>query len=476
MNIHQNGISYYGTGVAMLEMGDHQFSQPQSKADNRNNTAKPWADWGTNNNLPMEYLADIEATPILSTVIDTKARICIGKGIEPVKVTGKQPDGTDMLEAVDDETIADFLEFNNDFQYNYHTAKDLFALGQSITRIMLSRDRSKVIRIMRQDIAEVRFGKKNKKTGNIESIFISSNWKEESSTSAKNNEYVKEIPLLTYNYEIEAALAAKATGNKGPIEYAILNQYSLSGRRYYALPHWYPAMKWIKIAQGIPDMKAAMFKNQIQIKYLIEINSKYWTENDSSFESYTPEKRQKIKKDFKDSLNAFLTGTENAYKSIVVDQFFDSIDKKLIPLITITPIDDKYKEGQLLPDSSAADKHIMFSLMFNPALMGANLLGDGASGGAGSGSDIREAYLVQIMLLEAERQYLSKVFNIVKRFNGWDRKIQFRFPNLILTTLDTGKSTTPIDSTSPNPSKGGEQKNLTPNPSPKGEGDKKQAA
>lgn len=93
--------------------------------------------------------------------------------------------------------------------------------------------------------------------------------------------------------------------------------------------------------------------------------------------------------------------------------------------------------------------------------MGANTFGGDYSGGAGSGSDIREAYLVQIMLMENERQMNAGIFDVVKRINGWDKKtftvknkkgeevivpgtkLCFKYPNLILTTLDKGGSTAP---------------------------------
>ena len=103
----------------------------------------------------------------------------------------------------------------------------------------------------------------------------------------------------------------------------------------------------------------------------------------------------------------------------------------------------------MLPDSAAFDKQILFSMFFNPAIWGGNLLGDGASGGAGSGSDIREAFLVQIMLMQAERMMNLEVFNVVKNFNNWvrfeslGRQLVFRYDSNILTTLDTGGSTKP---------------------------------
>ncbi len=139
--------------------------------------------------------------------------------------------------------------------------------------------------------------------------------------------------------------------------------------------------------------------------------------------------------------------------------------------ITITVIDDKIKDGKMLPDNAAADKQILFSMFFNPAIWGGNLLGDGASGGAGSGSDIREATLVLLMLLHPERMQNLTTFNLIKKYNGWSERLEkprkkifaindpnppsggagiiiprlvFRYSSSILTTLDTGKSTKPI--------------------------------
>jgi hypothetical protein len=182
------------------------------------------------------------------------------------------------------------------------------------------------------------------------------------------------------------------------------------------------------------------------------------------WDSYEPKKRDSIIQDKYDEINKFLTGEAAQGKSIISGKYTDPYTKNVVPDIEIEVLDDKMKEGKLLPDSAAADKQILFSMFFNPAIWGGNLLGDGASGGAGSGSDIREAFAVQIMLMHAERMLNCKVFDIVKHYNGWDKKYEverlipvktaagtenkkitprlvFRYKSGLLTTLDTGKST-----------------------------------
>lgn len=137
----------------------------------------------------------------------------------------------------------------------------------------------------------------------------------------------------------------------------------------------------------------------------------------------------------------------------------------MIPYVEITAIDQKIPGGEFLPDSGAANSEILFALMINPAMMGAGNPGGKAYGDTSGGSNVRESFLVQIMVMEAERRLNASVYNIVKKFNGWSKKLEqsrtivsgtgastpqskivkprlvFRYPTGLLTTLDTGKST-----------------------------------
>jgi hypothetical protein len=118
--------------------------------------------------------------------------------------------------------------------------------------------------------------------------------------------------------------------------------------------------------------------------------------------------------------------------------------------IQISPIKDETKQGELLPDSAAANFEILFSIGMSPALIGMNVLGGGSyGGGAGSGSDIREAAMVQIMIQSFERQSLVRKLSLASRINGWSARhagLVWRFPGQVLTTLDKGKSTEAVKS------------------------------
>ena len=109
----------------------------------------------------------------------------------------------------------------------------------------------------------------------------------------------------------------------------------------------------------------------------------------------------------------------------------------------IDVIDDKFKTEAYLPQSAAANSEILFSMQINPTTMGAGMPGGPYAGNAGSGSDIREAFLVNLALCWVDRQILLEPLETIIEFNGWDPtgEIELRFRNTILTTLDTGAGT-----------------------------------
>jgi hypothetical protein len=115
--------------------------------------------------------------------------------------------------------------------------------------------------------------------------------------------------------------------------------------------------------------------------------------------------------------------------------------------IKVEAIDDKFADGKLLPDSSAANVEICIASIMNPAYLGAGSVGSASHGSQSGGSNIRESLQTQIMMHEQARKEIINLLNVVKRFNGWDEKYKdqgrlvFRFQSSLLTTLDTGKST-----------------------------------
>jgi hypothetical protein len=422
-----------------------------------------WSPWGEDNLEPNLIANDIENCPVLSAGIETEARLAVGKSLDPFLLVDKDQDGNETLEWVSDAQVNDWLEDNNNYEFSYRNIYNMLGYGLGASQFILSKDRKYINRIAATNIYTGRLEKKNK-FGDIQNLYLCADW--ENAPTAFDADKIKRVPLLREGYELQ-----DLEESKNGKEFAILHRLIRNGRGYYPQPLHRSAKAWVKISRSVPGFKNALNANQMSIKYIILIADTYWKRIHKTWDTYTPEKRKEIIDERYREINDFLTGELNAGKSILAGKYYDPYSKEYVDDITITVVDDKMKEGKMLPDSAAADKQILFSMFFNPAIWGGNLLGDGASGGAGSGSDIREATLVLLMLLHPERANNLKIFNLVKKYNGWSKRLEkerdffavsnqgnnalmskkkitprlvFRYSSSVLTTLDTGKSTKPL--------------------------------
>ena len=100
---------------------------------------------------------------------------------------------------------------------------------------------------------------------------------------------------------------------------------------------------------------------------------------------------------------------------------------------------EKYTGNENLVTSSAANSEILFALMVNPNVMGAGMPG-GAYAMNQGGSNIREAFLVNIANAWKDRQVLLDPLELYIKMNGLP-ECQLRYRSTILTTLDTGAGT-----------------------------------
>lgn len=424
--------------VPTPDQGDgKKFSVPK---EHGSVTPTAYAYWGNNNDLPIKMAQDIECCGVLNAGLDAKARIVVGKGITPFFLLNTDSEGKEELEQVNDSELIDWFELNDSFSYSINSSFDLFGYGWTVSQMLLNRTRKKINRIKRTDVVECRLQKKDE-FGMINKVYLSDDWQ---CNNQITSEYVKEVPILNEGAELYD-LVERSSG----YEYAVINRNMRNGRQYYPPPLWYSAKNWVDIAKSVPKMKTALFNNQMTIKYLVTISMNYWRRVHSKWDTYTPEKRQEVMDKKLDEIDKYLTGNENQYKSIFTTSYIDPVTKQEVADITIEVLDDKVKDGKLLPDSAAANSEILFALNVNPALFGAGQPEGAYSNNAG-GSNIREAFMMQLMLLEWERRQNARIFNVVKKYNGWsdrleseNKRLVFRYPSGLLTTLDTGKSTKP---------------------------------
>jgi hypothetical protein len=131
---------------------------------------------------------------------------------------------------------------------------------------------------------------------------------------------------------------------------------------YYPTPLWYAAKGWVDQAKSIPKLKNALMNNQITVKYLITISEQYWRRIHKLWDTYTPEKKQQVIKTKLDEIDKYLAGVDNQYKSITAMKYVDPVTKVEVSDISIEVIDDKIKDGKLLPDSQAGNSEILFAI------------------------------------------------------------------------------------------------------------------
>jgi len=189
----------------------------------------------------------------------------------------------------------------------------------------------------------------------------------------------------------------------------------------------------------VPLFLQKAYANQITWLWHIKIPYAYW-EKKYPKNLYKDESARKtmISSEMDEIENA-LIGEANANKAIFSMYEINAQGKPEEQWI-IEPLDNKYKEGDKLVTSAAANSEILFSLMLNPNVMGAGMPGGTYAGNQG-GSNIREAFLVNIANAWIDRQTILDPIELMLSYNGI-KDIELRFRSTILTTLDTGAGTT----------------------------------
>jgi hypothetical protein len=400
----------------------------------------PWSPWGTNNLLPQEMIRDIETCGILNSIIDGKARFALGEGMVPVIL--KNSNGKKVIDSYcEDPEVLDFLEANNVYDNQFGWMKDLNGIGNMACRFMLDAAKEKIAVIKRDDVTEIRLEREDEKgTRRSNNAYYSANW--DLVTGVEDTRIFK-IPLLScYNPTYDLMEKAKS----GIVEHTLFSRYSSWGKHYYSLPLWFAAFKWVKIAQGVPEMKAAMFENNMRLKYMVIIYEQYWSSAYDDWNDIDEAEKENRRNTLFDEIDEWLVGSANAYKSIYVDGTY-TLDGKPQQFIEIKPIEDTTKPGELLPDSAAANSEIAFAMLFNNAIIGGNQA-SGLYEQSQGGSNVRESIAMQVMIHEQERKKAKEPLMIVSKFNGWSKRLpglDFITQSSVLTTLDTGAGSKPVN-------------------------------
>ncbi|MGQ1890641.1 hypothetical protein ACT29H_09385 [Thermophagus sp. OGC60D27] len=392
---------------------------------------KTVASWGDNNDFPNEAEKIINKTGVLNTGLQFIQRFTLGQGIFPCKVEGYDDDGNEVLKVVNDPKITSFVSSRMVRRYMANALRDYLKFGVAFPEVIPNIDASQIVGI---DVKNALFARYlEKKNGIIPGVIVSGDWPDSPSD-------YKTIDLLDpfdpFSHLNGLRILKKIKGKT--FIYPLRNEWS--NNEYYPVPLWHSAhvAGWTSIAQKVPSFLMKMYENQISFKWHIKIPYAYWERRypENNFKSL--EDRQAAIQAEMDSIEENLTGPENAHKALF-SMFEVNPSGRAEEQWEIENLADKNKPTENLVTSAAANSEILFALMINPNVFGAGMPGGTYAGNQG-GSNIREAFLVNIALAWLDRQNILDPLELMLEFNGI-KDIELRFRNTILTTLDTGSGT-----------------------------------
>lgn len=434
-----SGKSYLGSTTGVPADKPKQTSAPKPSESDMDKTTvgeHTVASWGPINDWPKKADEIIGKVGVLNTGLRFTRNFTLGQGIFPCVITGYDEKGNEILTPPKDTTMAVFANSRMIRRYMEKALRDYLKLGIAYVQLLLNADGDKIVGINTINSKYCRLTVANS-AGVIEKCIVSGKWPE---TPGEGESTVHDV-LDEYDPFADLQRRRWADQTKGK-SFILCIRDSWSNNEYYSSPLWYAAYLagWVDIASMIPAFLKKAYTNQITWKWHIQIPYAFWDKQFPKNEYASIEARKAAIEDYMDSIEANLCGEAGADKPIFT--FFDINPQngKVEEQWIIKPLENKLSNDQNLITSAAANSEIMFAMMVNPNVMGAGMPG-GAYAGNSGGSNIREAYLVNIANCWLDRQNILDPIEIYSRFNGSPENIEWRFRNTILTTLDTGAGT-----------------------------------
>lgn len=388
--------------------------------------------WGEGNRLPLDILAEVRIDPSIEEIIKWKSKISVRRGVTAMQVVDHDDKGNEVLKYIKDAEVQGFFSSTQFKRWHLETFMDLYTFQNAGSELILSKDRSKILQLVHQEVMYSRFQKRDA-SGRIANMLLSADFPYVADRD------VAKIPLIDpYSY---TNLADVRDGKDFKYWYPT-NFPSIGDNDLYQTPSWWGFVKsgWKDLRKMIPKAKAAMMKNRMLILYMIEIPSTYWKSQHPNWDSLSKEDRIQIKKDKLTEVNEFLTNVENHGKGLITEFPVDETGKAYQGW-KITPIGDKAKEGMYNDDFQEITALLFYAFGVDPTLAG---FASKEMGSRSGGSDKREALLIYEETIQPERELALEAPLFVAQYNGWTQKypgFKLVHTDKVLTTLDTGGGT-----------------------------------
>lgn len=402
---------------------------------------KQWIPWGVNDDFPVAMWAEIKKNGVASSAMRLLIYKLYGQNLVPAIIEDFNSDTGQFnykpLKLSGEPEIREFMMRTNMNQWRLRVIQDYLACANSFPMVSLLDSRDKIAKLGHDKAHKFRYAPFDTGLGRVPNVFRSANF-----PSPRPEEMQTIACIDSFNWYEEIDRIKLADNNQ---LYVFPTTFPDFLNDYYSIVYWDGIRQngWLEISNSIPGYKKEIFKNQTTIKYHIQIPYTYWTSMyEGTWQKMTQAQRDKVVNDKLLEMDLYLKGSKNAMKTFVSHFNVNKSTGKSEDKWEIIPIDDKIKSDAYLPDSSAANAEILFSMLVNPAVFGVGMPGGSYTGGSNNGgSNIRESWLVMNAINEADRNVIYQILDFAREFNGWNPDLTWITMDKVLTTTDTGGGT-----------------------------------
>jgi hypothetical protein len=401
--------------------------------------------WGTDNNLPQTIIELINKNGVASPSIEHLIDVAYGSGVK----FGINNDSGEFVEATQAQKESVYKEIDEFFENNDLTSfyaeliSDLRWFYNGFVELILNKDDSakrKIVELSCKEAAFSRWETCNPDTGIVENHFYSAKW--DKGPTAK--EYITTPVIWGKNptKELKERIGRIPNSTSKAIDekeyrYILPIRLPSPGRTYYPRPYWYSVIDsgWIDFSNKIAEFKKSFMSNSMTIAYHVQIEEGYFPKQYQKEGLKTKKEQETFYNKTIEDIKKYLQGSENSGKSMITYFKFDRETKVEVPEIKINVIDKKIG-GEYIEDSHEASAMIAYAMRVHPSLIGVI---PGKTSANLSGSDKRELLRIEQSLQQRLRQMILKPLYLVKAINNWPKEVYFSIPDVLLTTIDTGK-------------------------------------
>lgn len=256
------------------------------------------------------------------------------------------------------------------------------------------------------------------------------------------------LPCLDVNHPTESLFAhirearrkRVATGER-PTRFVLPSVYPSAGRPYYPTPAWHSIFGGdiYEYLSTILSDRLTRKRNSSIIGRVIYIHSDYLQQlfTQAGVNGNAKEK-EKLRDRLYNQINTWLANRNNAGQSLLAFTFMGADGKEHRSFEIVEIAADNKSAAEANEKETAEISSIEFLAMgLDHKLVGSSPL---SMVGSSGGTDLRERYLLRLLLKSPTQNIMLKTMQVVSDINGWDSHLVWQIQREVMTTLDNSKT------------------------------------